>query len=162
MIVSRFTLSTESVVICRFWFGHVRCPRDRPSRDRPSRDRPSRDRPSREPPKNSLFFFFLLRRKIRSFLPSLGVFSWNFGGVFEGRDPQMCTFGLSGCCVKPQRLWGRRGFTRQPARNLGPPPFGAPTIRGPTLRGLTGVNSSMLYFHLVVLFFFFFKKAKTP
>ena len=26
-------------------------------------------------------FFPLSRRKIRSFLPSLGVFSWNFGGV---------------------------------------------------------------------------------
>ena len=26
-------------------------------------------------------FFSLSRRKIRSFLPSLGVFSWNFGGV---------------------------------------------------------------------------------
>ena len=48
-------------------------------------------------------FFSLSRRKIRSFLPSLGVFSLNFGGVFEGRDPQMCTFGLSGCRVKPRR-----------------------------------------------------------
>ena len=26
-------------------------------------------------------FFSLCHRKIRSFLPSLGVFSWNFGGV---------------------------------------------------------------------------------
>ena len=26
-------------------------------------------------------FFSLSRRKIRSFLPSLGIFSWNFGGV---------------------------------------------------------------------------------
>ena len=26
-------------------------------------------------------FFSLSRRKIRSFFPSLGVFSWNFGGV---------------------------------------------------------------------------------
>ena len=40
-------------------------------------------------------FFSLSRYRIRSFLPSLGVFSLNFGGVFEGRDPQMCTFGLS-------------------------------------------------------------------
>ena len=56
-------------------------------------DRPSLDRPSPGPPKISLFFS-LSRRKIRSFLPSLGVFSLNFGGVFEGRDPQMCTFGV--------------------------------------------------------------------
>ena len=27
------------------------------------------------------------------FCVSLGVFSWNFGGVFEVWDPQMCTFG---------------------------------------------------------------------
>ena len=47
-------------------------------------------------PKISLFFplspsfsfFFSL---------SLGGFSWNFGGVFEGRETLMCTFGLSGC-----------------------------------------------------------------
>ena len=26
----------------------------------------------------------------------------------------MCTCGLFGCCVNPRRLWGRRGFTRQP------------------------------------------------
>ena len=30
---------------------------------------------------NFALFFSLSRRKIRSFLPSLGVFSWNFGGV---------------------------------------------------------------------------------
>ena len=38
------------------------------------------------------------------FLPLLGVVSWNFGGVIEGRDPQMCMFGLSGCRVKPRWL----------------------------------------------------------
>ena len=41
---------------------------------------------------------------------SLGVLSLNFGGVFEGRDPQMCTFGLSGCRVKPRRV-GHPGLT---------------------------------------------------
>ena len=77
------------------------------------------DRPSPGPPfpwttQNFALFFSLSRRKIRSFLPSLGVFSLNFGGVFEDRDAQMCTFGLSGCRVKQRRLRGRRGFTRQP------------------------------------------------
>ena len=62
--------------------------------------------------------FSLSRHIFLSFFPLLGVFSWNFGGVFEGRDPQMCTFGLSGCRVEPRRLW-------------------APTLRGPTLRGPT-------------------------
>ena len=97
----------------RFWFGHVRCPRNRPSRDRPSRGPPF---PGTALPGTALrrtalpldrpkfrSFCSLSRRKIRSFLPSLGVFSWNFGGVFEDRDPQICTFGLSDCRVKPRR-----------------------------------------------------------
>ena len=101
---------------CGCWFGRVR---DRPSEDRPSPDRPSRDRPSPGPPfpwtaQNFALFFSLSRRKVRSFLPSLGVFSWNFGGFCEDRDPQMYTFGLSGCRVKPRRLRDRLGFTRQP------------------------------------------------
>ena len=45
--------------------------------------------------------FSLSRSHFRTF--SLGVFSLNFGGVFQGRDPQMCTFGLSACRVKPRR-----------------------------------------------------------
>ena len=32
---------------------------------------------------------------------------WPAQGVFEGRNPEMCTFGLSGCRVKPWRLRGR-------------------------------------------------------
>ena len=53
---------------------------------------------------NFALFFSLSRLHFRYFSLSLGeVFSWNFGGVFEGRDPQMCTFGLSGCRVKPRR-----------------------------------------------------------
>ena len=76
----------------------------------------------------------------------------------------MCTFGLSGCCVKPRRLRGRRGFTQQPenskrahlalpnttkkprlglappfARTLCPPPFGphpsGHLFSGPTVLG---------------------------
>ena len=34
--------------------------------------------------------------------------------VFEAPGPHICTFGLSDCRVKPRRLRGRRGFTRQP------------------------------------------------
>ena len=67
------------------------------------------------------------------FLHSLGVFSLNFGGVFEGRDPQLCTFGLSGCRVKPRRLWGRQASHDNPCVLHGPAhhqiccshPFGA-------------------------------------
>ena len=47
-------------------------------------------------------FFSLSRPKFRSFLPSLGFVSWNFGGVIEGRDHQMCTFGVLGLsCEAP-------------------------------------------------------------
>ena len=36
------------------------------------------------------------------FLPLLGVVSWNFGGVIQGRDAQMCTFGVLGLsCEAP-------------------------------------------------------------
>ena len=69
-----------------------------------------RDRPSARPPfrRTALpppFSFFSLS----------GVFSWNFGGVFEGWDPPMCTFGLSGWSYRTSSVFeGRRGFTRQP------------------------------------------------
>ena len=47
--------------------------------------------------------FSLSRRKFLSFFSRWVVFSLNSGGVFEGRNPKMCTFGLSGCRVKPRR-----------------------------------------------------------
>ena len=73
---------------------------------------PPLDRLSAGPPKISLFFS-VSRRKFHSFFSLWGVFSLNFGGVFEGRGPEMCMFGLSGCRVKPRRLRGRRFFTQQ-------------------------------------------------
>ena len=126
----------------------------------------SPDRPSASLPKISRFFP-LSRFHFRSFSIFLwgslrGVFSWNFGGVFEGRGAQMCTFGLSGCRVKPRRLWGRRASHDNPRtpndqktprkrdkkkkwrRNrkkkkreiFGPPhPSGFPTLREPTFSG---------------------------
>ena len=73
------------------------------------------DRPKFRP------FFSLSRRKILSFLPSLDVFSLNFGGVFEGRDTQMCP-GASHTTQIPQedtqrgkkrtKFCGRRGKKR--------------------------------------------------
>ena len=102
------------------WFVRVQCPRDCPSRRPPFRgpeDRLPEDRPSRRPPFPWTALNFALFSLSPAFLPSLEVFSWNFGGVFERRDPQMCTFGLSGCRVKPRRLRGRRGFTRQPVNS---------------------------------------------
>ena len=132
---------------------------DRPSRDRPSpgppfpwtalplvRPSPGPALPLDRPKFRS--FFTLSRRTIRSFLPSLGVFSLNFGGVFEGRDPQMCTFGLSGCRVKPRRphQTGPPGLAHDSPRTPNvhisghlrfktPPKFH--TLRAPTLRAST-------------------------
>ena len=40
-----------------------------------------------------LVSFFLSGGFLLSFFLSLEAFSWNFGGVFEGRNPQMCSFG---------------------------------------------------------------------
>ena len=108
-----FTVSWCGVSRVGVWFlgfGHVRCP--------------SRDRPSREPPfpRTALPETALLldRPKFRSFFPSPPQFSFfsslswgSFCGilvVFKRRGAQMCTLGLSGCCVKPQRLWGRQGL----------------------------------------------------
>ena len=58
------------------------------------------------------------------FLPlSWRVLSWNSGGVFEGQDTQMCTFGLLGCRVKPREgrrkeNWGRERKKKR-ERNFG-------------------------------------------
>ena len=38
-----------------------------------------------------------------NFIPLKKVFSLNSGGVFEDRDAQMCTLGLSGCRVEARR-----------------------------------------------------------
>ena len=58
---------------CGCWFGP------------PSAGPPLPDLPSPDPPlpldRPKFRSFFPLRLVIRSFLPSLGVFSWNFGGV---------------------------------------------------------------------------------
>ena len=73
------------------------CSRDRPSR--PSRDRPPPDRPKFRS------FFALFRSRIHSFLPSLGVFSLNFGGVFEDLNVHVWALGLS-CETPPDRAAG--------------------------------------------------------
>ena len=54
---------------------------------------------------NFALFFSLSRRKILSFFSLWrGVFSLNFGGVFEDRGAQMCTLGLSGPSNNPHSL----------------------------------------------------------
>ena len=66
------------------------------------------------PPDRSKFraFFPLFRPIFELFAISLGVFSLNFGGVFESRDSQMYTFGFSSCRVKHRRLRSRKGCTQ--------------------------------------------------
>ena len=44
---------------------------------------------------NFALFFFPPPATISFFFLSIGVLSLNFVGVFEGRGPEMCTFGLS-------------------------------------------------------------------
>ena len=52
---------------------------------------------------NFALFFFPLPPQFSLFSPLFWSFSLNFGGVFEDRDPQMCTFRFPGCRVKPAR-----------------------------------------------------------
>ena len=131
---------------------------------------PSAGPPLRWTPQISLFFpspafIFIL------FSPLLMVLSLNFGGVFVRRDPQMCTFGLSGYRVKPRRFrvhigrperTPKSGKREKKARKFGPPirgphPSGpqasGPQASGPhyfqvwasTLRGPTLLGSHLLW-----------------
>ena len=64
-----------------------------------------------------LLFFLPLPPPFRSFCVSLGVFSLNFGGVFEGRGPEMFTFGVLGLsCEAPPA-----GRGNKKSENLGGP-----------------------------------------
>ena len=56
-------------------------------------------------------FFSTLPQHFCSFCLSLGVNSLNSGGFCEHGDPQINTFGLSGCRVKQQQQRGNRGNT---------------------------------------------------
>ena len=131
------------------------------------------DRPSPGPPfpwtALPLTAVPLDRPKFRSFFPSpatiyiLSSLSWGpfveFWWCLKLRDPQMCSFGLSGCRVKPRRphqtgarptLWGPQPSGPHPSglhffwvwAPTRAPPFGAPHPSGPqqfgapTLRGM--------------------------
>ena len=59
-------------------------------------------------------FFCSLPPEISFFLLSLGVFSWNFGGVLKTGTLKCARLEFSGCRVKPRRPRSRRGFTPQP------------------------------------------------
>ena len=67
-------------------------PPDPPPPDPPSAGPPFRRTPLRRTAQN-FGLFFPLPPRFHSFLPLFWSFSLNFGGVFEDRDPQMCTFG---------------------------------------------------------------------
>ena len=114
----------------------------------------SRTLPPPDPPKFRVFS--ISRHNFLSF-SLFGVLSLNFGGVFEGPDPEMCTFGLSGCRVNSKRAHFRAPALQTPpkfhektkereerkkivaGRNFGPP-----TLRGPTLLGSTLLGSTLL------------------
>ena len=73
--------------------------------------------------------FFPHPSQFSFFLFFLGCLLEEFWRCFEDRDPQMGTFGLSGCRVKPRGLQGRQGFTT--TRELQ-----TCTCQGPDLRDL--------------------------
>ena len=118
------------VCVCVWWV----CSRllRRPSAGPPSAGPPSAGPPSTGPPKISLFFFPSPATIFILFSLSCWSFSLNFGGVFEDRDPQIYTFGLSGCRVKPRR----------PHQTRGPHFFWVwpPTLCGPTMTPKIGQN----------------------
>ena len=122
------------------------------------------------------FVFFPSPDPMFSLSLSLGVFSFNLGCVFEGHNPQTCTFGLLGCRVKPRRPLLRLSKGGVALRSPHPwklplpsgnptlrpplwaPPFGLPTFgrrrSGPPLfLGLGPLRSSFLSCCSFVLFF---------
>ena len=74
-----------------------------PFRRTPLRRTALRQTPLRRTAQNFALFFPSPATVFILFSLSCWSFSLNFGGVFEDRDPEMCTFGLSGCGVKPRR-----------------------------------------------------------
>ncbi len=114
----------------------------------PPPNRPSAGPPSAGPPKISRFFFLLplpifilffsLWGSSRvffslsgcllvSFFLSLGVFSWNFGGVLVGRD-------LKCACSRLQVVVWKPPPTLPGPTFQAPPFLGLDSLRGPTLR----------------------------
>ena len=78
-------------------------------------------------------FFSIPRLHFRSFSPSLGVFSLNFGGVFEGRGPEMARLEFSGCHVRAPATSGPPGL-HTTARELQ-----TCTIEGPNASNTTKI-----------------------
>ena len=115
---------------------------------------PPRDRSSARPPKISHFFF-----PSPATIFILSSLSWRFsyfvGGVFEGRDPQTCTFQGSRASKHHQnatrrlpREEERKKLWREREKHeiLGSPPFGAPRFGAPPcgLRGPIFLGSPLL------------------
>ena len=85
--------------------------------------RPGRFWPTDRPPPDRPKFRAFFSSPTSIFTLSLsGGLLLNFGGVFEGQDPKMCTFGFSGCRVKPrrpQKHWASStGWTAEDWRSL--------------------------------------------
>ena len=72
----------------------------------------------RTPGAQNFAFFFLSRHNFLSF-SLFGVLSLNFGGVFERRGPEMCTFGVLVLSCEAPAAPKPPGFhttTREPKR----------------------------------------------
>ena len=102
------TLATR-LGLADFWWPGRFGPTDPPVPRTPSApDRPPPDRPTFRvffpSPRPHFHSFCLSGCLLVSFFFSLGVLSWNFGGVLVGRVPQMCLFSTSGwtACKSPR------------------------------------------------------------
>ena len=107
-------------------------PPDLPPPDLPPPDPPPPD-PLRRTAQNFALFFPSPATVFILFSLSCWSFSLNFGGVFEDQDPQMCTFGLSGCRVKPRRphQTGPPGLAHDSRENSKRARLSAPALQTP-------------------------------
>ena len=87
-----------------FWIWCVSCVGSRRGRSEGWGPNPEKIGPRRVGAQN-VGSFFTLSPPFRSFSLFLGDFSWNFG-VFDGRDPQMCTFGFFGLSCESSSGFG--------------------------------------------------------
>ena len=91
-------------------------------------------------------FFFPFPPPFRCFCVSLGVFSWNFGGVLKRRCPEMCTFGV----LLPVSLKDASGVHKSSRREGGLAPSTPSTLQPFTFpshvasRGVLGEGGSLM------------------
>ena len=121
-MISFFFCESDFCALFCFFFFFQKNPIPPPNPPPPT-DRLPQDRPKFRS------FLSLSRHNFHSLLPSLFVFSWNFGGVFEGRDPLMKGPGLFFTTTARERRKNENGSGRGgKKREI----LATPTLPGPT------------------------------